>query len=147
MDVMFSCALSFMSKYLHQSCGPKPMTRVDINDSKKSSKNLPLCHRWKNLCSACHHDTNFYPPLTSMEKGGASPPEFNDIRRPSSLGLLPLSMWHSIILHPSFWSLGLFLPWNPFVWLMSSLYYSFLGFIYCSVFLLQLQTIFLSYFL
>jgi hypothetical protein len=31
MGVVFSCALSFMSKYLHQSCGPKPVTRVNIN--------------------------------------------------------------------------------------------------------------------
>jgi hypothetical protein len=27
----------FMSKYLHQSCGPKPMTRVDINDNNQST--------------------------------------------------------------------------------------------------------------
>jgi hypothetical protein len=31
---------SFMSKYLHQSCGPKPMTRVDINDNNQSSNTL-----------------------------------------------------------------------------------------------------------
>jgi hypothetical protein len=35
-----TCALSFMSKYLHQSCGPKPMTRVDINDNNQSSNNF-----------------------------------------------------------------------------------------------------------
>jgi hypothetical protein len=28
-----------MSKYLYQSCGPKPMTRVDINDNNQSSNN------------------------------------------------------------------------------------------------------------
>jgi hypothetical protein len=37
MGVVSACALSFMSKYLHQSCGPKPMTRVDINDNNQSS--------------------------------------------------------------------------------------------------------------
>jgi hypothetical protein len=30
-----------MSKYLHQSCGPKPMTRIDINDNNQSSNRLP----------------------------------------------------------------------------------------------------------
>jgi hypothetical protein len=43
MGVVFACALSFMSKYLHQSCGPKPMTRVDINDNNQSS-NTRLKH-------------------------------------------------------------------------------------------------------
>jgi hypothetical protein len=37
MGVVYACALSFMSKYLYQSCGPKPMTRVDINDNNQSS--------------------------------------------------------------------------------------------------------------
>jgi hypothetical protein len=37
MGVVSACAFSFMSKYLHQSCGPKPMTRVDINDNNQSS--------------------------------------------------------------------------------------------------------------
>jgi hypothetical protein len=37
MGVLYACALSFMSKYLYQSCGPKPMTRVDINDNNQSS--------------------------------------------------------------------------------------------------------------
>jgi hypothetical protein len=37
MGVVFSCALSFMSKYLHQSCSPKLMTRVDINDKNQYS--------------------------------------------------------------------------------------------------------------
>jgi uncharacterized protein YhaN len=37
MSVVSACAFSFMSKYLHQSCGPKPMTRVDINDKNQSS--------------------------------------------------------------------------------------------------------------
>jgi hypothetical protein len=33
MGVVSACVISFMSiKYLHQSWGPKPMTRVDIND-------------------------------------------------------------------------------------------------------------------
>jgi hypothetical protein len=40
MGVVFACALSFMSKYLHQSCGPKPMTRVDINDNNQSSNTV-----------------------------------------------------------------------------------------------------------
>jgi hypothetical protein len=123
------------------------MARVDINDNNQSSNNLPLCHWWKHSCSPCHHDPNLSPPLTSMAKGGVAPPEFNGIRLPSSLGLLPLNMWHSIILHPYFWSLGIFLPWNHFVWLMSSLSSSCLGCICCSVLLLQLQPIFLSYFL
>jgi hypothetical protein len=39
MGVVSACAFSFMSKYLHQSCGPKPMTRVDINDNNQSSNN------------------------------------------------------------------------------------------------------------
>jgi hypothetical protein len=39
MGVVSTCAFSFMSKYLHQSCGPKPMTRVDINDNNQSSNN------------------------------------------------------------------------------------------------------------
>jgi hypothetical protein len=37
MGVVFACAFSFMSKYLHQFCGPKPMTRVDINENNQSS--------------------------------------------------------------------------------------------------------------
>jgi hypothetical protein len=37
MGVVYACAFSFMSKYLYQSCGPKPMTRVDINDNNQSS--------------------------------------------------------------------------------------------------------------
>jgi hypothetical protein len=37
MGLVSACAFSFMSKYLHQSCGPKPMTRVDINDNNQSS--------------------------------------------------------------------------------------------------------------
>jgi hypothetical protein len=40
MGVVSACAFSFMSKYLHQSCGPKPMTRVDINDNNQSSNNI-----------------------------------------------------------------------------------------------------------
>jgi hypothetical protein len=39
MVVVSTCALSFMSKYLHQSCSPKPMTRVDINDKNQSFNN------------------------------------------------------------------------------------------------------------
>jgi hypothetical protein len=35
MGVVYACALSFMSKYLYQSCDPKPMTRVDINDNNQ----------------------------------------------------------------------------------------------------------------
>jgi hypothetical protein len=147
MGVVSACALSFMSKYLHQSCGPKPMIRVDINDNNQSSNNIPLCHLWQHSFSPYHHDLNLSPPLISMAKGRASPPEFNGKRYLSSLGLLPLNMWHSIILHPYFWYLGLFLLWNPFVWLFSYLSYSCLGCICCSVFLLQLQPIFMSYFL
>jgi hypothetical protein len=49
MGVVFACALSFMSKYLHASCGPKLMTRVDINDNNQSS------------------NTKFYP--TALKKG------------------------------------------------------------------------------
>jgi hypothetical protein len=37
MGVVSACALSFMSKYLHQSCCPKPMTTVDINENNQSS--------------------------------------------------------------------------------------------------------------
>jgi CBS domain containing-hemolysin-like protein len=39
MGVVYACAFSFISKYLYQSCGPKPMTRVDINDNNQSSNN------------------------------------------------------------------------------------------------------------
>jgi hypothetical protein len=42
MGVVYACALSFMSKYLYQSCGPKPMTRVDINDNNQSSNILEI---------------------------------------------------------------------------------------------------------
>jgi hypothetical protein len=41
MGLVSTCAFSFMSKYLHQSCGPKPMTRVDINDNNQSPNNHP----------------------------------------------------------------------------------------------------------
>jgi hypothetical protein len=40
MGVLSACAISFMSKYLHQSCGPKLMTRVDINDNNQYSNNM-----------------------------------------------------------------------------------------------------------
>jgi hypothetical protein len=39
MGVVYACAFSFMSKYLYQSYGPKPMTRVDINDNNQPSNN------------------------------------------------------------------------------------------------------------
>jgi hypothetical protein len=42
MGVVYACAFSFMSKYLYQSCGPKPMTRVDINDNNQSSNNYVM---------------------------------------------------------------------------------------------------------
>jgi hypothetical protein len=45
MGVVYACALSFISKYLYQSCGPKPMTRVDINDNNQSSNKLYLKFR------------------------------------------------------------------------------------------------------
>ena len=80
MGVVYACAFSFMSKYLYQSCGPKPMTRVDINDNNQSSNNLPLFHWWQHSCVPYHHDPNFSPPLTSMARGMASPPEFNGKR-------------------------------------------------------------------
>src|ERR1700678_4123542 len=41
MGLVSTCVFFFMSKYLHQSCGPKPMTRVDINDNNQSSNNYP----------------------------------------------------------------------------------------------------------
>jgi len=45
MGVVYACALSFMSKYLYQSCGPKPMTRVDINNQ---SSNTYMCfEKWR----------------------------------------------------------------------------------------------------
>jgi hypothetical protein len=44
MGVVYACALSFISKYLYQSCSPKPMTRVDINDNNQSSNSMyDLC--------------------------------------------------------------------------------------------------------
>jgi hypothetical protein len=49
MGVLYSCALSFMSKYLYQYCGPKPMTRVDINDNNQSSNN-PYAQRSEIEC-------------------------------------------------------------------------------------------------
>jgi hypothetical protein len=42
MGVVYACALSFMSKYLYQYCGPKPMTRADINDNNQSSNKRVL---------------------------------------------------------------------------------------------------------
>jgi hypothetical protein len=45
MGVVSAYAFSFMSKYLHQSCGPKPMTRVDINDNNQSSNTC--IHSWQ----------------------------------------------------------------------------------------------------
>jgi hypothetical protein len=47
MGVVFACALSIMSKYLHQSCGPKPMTRVDINENNQSSNKYNLRSKQK----------------------------------------------------------------------------------------------------
>jgi hypothetical protein len=44
MGVLYACALSFMFKYLHQSCGPKPMTRVDINDNNQYSNKSYIQH-------------------------------------------------------------------------------------------------------
>jgi hypothetical protein len=45
MGFVSACTLSFMSKYLHQSCGPKSMTRVDINDNNQSfNKNWHLMY-------------------------------------------------------------------------------------------------------
>jgi hypothetical protein len=46
MGVLSAYAFSFMSKYLHQSCGPKPMTRVDINDNNQSSNTQDLVNLW-----------------------------------------------------------------------------------------------------
>jgi hypothetical protein len=49
MGVVSACAFSFMSKYLHQSCGPKPMTRVDINDNNQSSNRyLDMFSQWNS---------------------------------------------------------------------------------------------------
>jgi hypothetical protein len=42
MGVVSACAFSFMSKYLHQSCSPKPMTRVDINENNQSSNRIHM---------------------------------------------------------------------------------------------------------
>jgi len=42
MGVVSSFSFSFMSKYLHQSSGPKPMTRVDINDNNQYSNTSNL---------------------------------------------------------------------------------------------------------
>ena len=41
MGVVSLCALSFMSKYLHQYCDTKLMTVVDINDNNQSSNTYP----------------------------------------------------------------------------------------------------------
>jgi hypothetical protein len=48
MGVVSACAFSFMSKYLHQSCGPKPITRVDINDNNQSSNIKDDMYRFMN---------------------------------------------------------------------------------------------------
>jgi hypothetical protein len=69
MGVVYACALSFMSKYLYQSCGPKHMTRVDINDNNQSSNTkdryrgkLPLicfnCDGIGNFSNKCPHKKN-----------------------------------------------------------------------------------------
>jgi hypothetical protein len=49
MGVVSACAFSFMSKYLHQSCVPKPMTRVDINDKNQSSNSKSAKEIWEKL--------------------------------------------------------------------------------------------------
>ena len=146
MGLVYTCAFSFMSKYLHQSCGPKSMTRVDINDNNQYSNNLPLCHWWKKSFSPCHHDPNLSPPLKTISKGGVSPLEFNDIRWPS-LGLLPLNMWHSIILHPYFFVFGTFYSLESFsVASIFSLFFMSRMYMLFSL-LVAIETNFLSYFL
>jgi hypothetical protein len=83
MGVVSACILSFMSKYLHQLWGPKPMTRVDINDKNQSSKNIPLLALMATLMlplSSCSwflspFDINGkgwgFLPLISMVKGNS----------------------------------------------------------------------------
>jgi hypothetical protein len=72
MGVVYACAFSFMSKYLYQSCGPKPMTRVDINDNNKSSNmvvqdkktgEIRVCVDIRKLNDSCLHDP-FPTPFT-----------------------------------------------------------------------------------
>jgi hypothetical protein len=48
MGVVSACTLSFMSKYLHQSCSPKPITRVYINDNNQSSNIKDDMYRFMN---------------------------------------------------------------------------------------------------
>ena len=60
MGVVSACAFSFISKYLHQSCSPKPMTRVDINDNNQSS-NKSFLNWARKMCLKCIVDTSTTP--------------------------------------------------------------------------------------
>jgi hypothetical protein len=53
MGVVSVCAYSFMSKYLHQSCSPKPMTRVDINDNNQSSNTYHVPKKYQIMYQTC----------------------------------------------------------------------------------------------
>jgi hypothetical protein len=62
MGVVYACALSFMSKYLYQSCGPKPMTRVDINDNNQSSNKLNIkMKECENIHTIHTNEHKIYP--------------------------------------------------------------------------------------
>jgi hypothetical protein len=49
MGVVSTRAFSFMSKYLHQYCSPKPMARVDINDNNQSSNTTKELDQYVSL--------------------------------------------------------------------------------------------------
>jgi hypothetical protein len=70
MGLVSTCAFSFMSKYLHQSCVPKPMTRLDINDNNQSSNNLNIYHKQvhqlcKKIVKITHHNNLSKQPITT----------------------------------------------------------------------------------
>jgi hypothetical protein len=70
MGVVSACAFSFMSKYLHQSCSPKPMTRVDINDNNQSSNTLFFIIDMYSSSMASFHACNLFS--SSNEDGSTS---------------------------------------------------------------------------
>jgi hypothetical protein len=68
MGVVYACALSFMSKYLHQSCGPKPMTRV----TSMTTTNIPttilhLMQLYAAICNLCNYIATYATILQLYE--------------------------------------------------------------------------------
>jgi hypothetical protein len=66
MGVVSACAFSFMSKYLHQSYGPKPMTRVDINDNNQSSNKIDIMLEAGII--ECFEESEWFNPMVFQDK-------------------------------------------------------------------------------